>query len=870
MEFRILGPLEVHGELGAIRVSGQKPRAVLAVLLLHANEPVSPERLAHALWGEEAPATAVTTVQVHVSRLRKALGDGEIISTSSAGYRIRVEPGELDAERFERLVEDGRRALSGGRAAQAAAMLREALALWRGPALADLAFEPFAAVEVARLEEQRSAALDIRIEADLAAGRHAEVVGELRRLVAEQPTREQLAGHLMLALYRCGRQAEALDAYRSAREKLADDLGIEPGPELRALQDAVLRHDESLRLVATGVDLPDQLDIAAAPPLVGREAELAWLRAWWDEAHVSGGGLVTLAGEEGIGKSRLVAELATEVHGRGAAVLYAPASRADEVLAEARDAPRPLLVVLDHPERAGEEVAAAARGLGRDALVVAIADVAEAADPSVVLMLDPLDESSVRAIVTQYAPPEAADEIPAHRLLVESAGIPRRVHDAASRWARGEAGRRVQQVASRAAAGRAELRAMEAELAGGVFQLQTTREATEPYDGDEPVVCPFKGLAAFDADDAPYFFGRERLVAELVARLVGAPVLGVVGPSGSGKSSVVRAGLLPALESGVLPGSQSWPRTCIRPGEHPLRELREAADRLGGSGRFVLAVDQFEETFTVCRDEEERAAFVAELVRASRGEPGAVVIVALRSDFYGNCADYPDFSRLLAANHVLVGAMGREELARAVVCPAQRVGLHVEQELVKHLVDDVEDEPGALPVLSTALLELWQNRDGRRLRLAAYEHTGGVRGAVARLADEAYGQLDDSQQGLARHMLLQLADIDDEGRVERRRVPLEEVGGSENAGRVLGLLADRRLLTISDGTVEIAHEALLREWPLLRGWIEDDLEGLRVHRSLRTERARVARDGSRRRRPLPRRAPRGGPQLGATRRREPD
>ena len=529
------------------------------------------------------------------------------------------------------------------------------------------------------------------------------------------------------------------------------------------------------------------------------------------------------------------------MHGRGAAVLYAPADRADEVFAQARQAPRPLLVVLDDAGRAGEEIASAARELGRDALVVALTENAGEDDPSVVLVLDPLDESSVRAIVTQYAPPEAADDIPAGQLLSESAGIPRRVHDLASRWARREAAQRVQAVASRAAAGRADLRSLENELAGGVFQLQTAPEVLEPGDGHSPVVCPFKGLASFDADDAPYFFGRERLVAELVARLVGAPLLGVVGPSGSGKSSVVRAGLLPALESGVLPGSDSWPRACMRPGAHPLGALREAVDGVW-RGRHVLAVDQFEETFTVCRDEQERARFIAALVELTRGD--AVVIVAIRSDFYGECAAYPEFARLLAANHVLVGGMVREELERAIECPAQRVGLRVEPALVKHLVDDVEHEPGALPVLSSALLELWQYRHGRSLVLAAYEHTGGVKGAVERLANEAYGRLDDAQQAVARGVLLGLIDVDEDGTVERRRVPLEEVGGGEDGARVLSLLADRRLLTISDGTVELAHEALLREWPLLRGWIEDDLQGLRVHRSLRTA-AREWRERSR-------------------------
>ena len=301
-----------------------------------------------------------------------------------------------------------------------------------------------------------------------------------------------------------------------------------------------------------------------------------------------------------------------------------------------------------------------------------------------------------------------------------------------------------------------------------------------------------------------------------------------MGPSGSGKSSVVKAGLLPALADGVLPGSEHWPQVLIRPGEHPLLELRSALEVVS-AGRFVLAVDQFEETFTVCRDEDERAAFIAELVRS----PEAVVVVALRADFYGRCAAYPALSRLLAANHVLVGAMRRAELESAIAGPAQRVGLHVEPGLVGALVKDIEDEPGALPLLSTALLELWQRRDGRRLRLASYEETGGVLKAVARVAEDGFGKLEAAQQALARTVLLRLAEVEPEGGVERRRLTRKELGADRaEVAHVIGLLADARLLTVSAGTVEFAHEALMREWPRLRGWIEDGRDDLRVHRSL--------------------------------------
>jgi DNA-binding SARP family transcriptional activator len=349
VEFRILGPLEVRNEQGQVVLGGIKLRAVLAVLLLHANESVSAERLALALWGEDARGGATKTVQVHVSRLRKALCDAEVLVTTPAGYRLRVRAGELDAERFARLVADGRRMLAAGQAQHAAGVLREALGLWRGPALAELAFEPFAQIDIARLEEQRLAAVEARVDADLAVGRHTELVSELRQLMAENPTRERLAGQLMLALYRCGRQAEALDAYQRTRVLLADELGLEPGPALTGLQAQVLEQASSLELsvlpteheprVEPGVlrqagrgslSIPRPLQLSGSSLFVGRERELECLREHW--AGVCGGerSAVVIGGEAGIGKTRLASELAGTVHGRGALVLY---GRCDEGLA---------------------------------------------------------------------------------------------------------------------------------------------------------------------------------------------------------------------------------------------------------------------------------------------------------------------------------------------------------------------------------------------------------------------------------------------------------------------------------------------------------------------------------------------------------
>ena len=874
MEFKILGPLEVRGTDGSIPLGGAKPRAVLAVLLLNPNEPVSAERLAQALWGADAPAGAVKTVQVHVSRLRKSLGDGDVVTTTSAGYHLRVRPGEVDAERFNKLVEKGRGALAEGRAARAAEILREALGLWRGPPLGDLADAPFASGAVRNLEEARLAALACRVEADVAAGHHAEVIGELRGLVADHPTHEGFEAQLMLALYRCGRQAEALDAYQDARERLVGELGVEPGPELRELQEAILKHDPKLK--PPSAELPDELAAAARPAIVGRTAELEGLLECWERAASGRGTLALLTGAPGMGRTRLAAELAERVHRRGSAVLYASGATpggVPDALEQARGAGRVTLMVLDDMDEADAEAKQALDALARalaplPVLVLAIAASSAALDrvqPDAWLELEPISIEAARAIAASHAPGFDPADIPAERLLNAAHGVPGRLHEIAGEWARDEAERRVGALVGEATAGRARMRAMEHELAGGVALMrESARTAVEPA---RRVVCPFKGLAAFEAADADYFCGRERLVADLVARLVGAPLLGVVGPSGSGKSSVVRAGLLPALASGTLPGSEDWPLVVMRPGEHPVAELDRVSADLDDGRRFVLAVDQFEEMFTACRDEFERGRFAARLAKLAQGGEGATVVAALRADFYGRCAAYPELARLLAANQVLVGAMRHVELRSAIVEPAERAGLFVEPELADALVADVERQPGALPLLSTALLELWQRRDGTRLRLATYEDTGGVLGAVARLAEDAFRQLDASQQALARTVLLRLAEVEPEGGVERRRLPLAELEatGDGAAAGVIAQLADARLLTISSGTVEFAHEALLREWPRLRDWVEADREDLKVHRNLSAAEQDWTAPGPRRERAISRRAARRGTGVGRAR-----
>jgi WD40 repeat protein/DNA-binding SARP family transcriptional activator len=824
MDVKILGPVEASIDGRPIPLGGGKPRALLALLALNAGSTVSSARLIDGLWGEEPPATASKLVQLYVSQLRKALvagGDGAAILTRRHGYELRAEPDEVDLGRFERLVAGG--------------APRKALALWRGPPLDDVADEPFAGAEIRRLEELRLAALELAIEHDLEAGRHREVVGELDALVAAEPLRERLHAQRMLALYRCGRQADALAAYRQARTALVEAIGVEPGTELRRLHGAILRQDPSLELPAA-VELPSELD--AGTLLAGRDTELDRLRELWRCAHGGAGRLVLVTGPRGIGKTRLAAGLAEQVQRDRGSVLYASGAGASDValaaLASAGAPPRPTLLVLDDLDRARAAVRAALDELaGRlgtlPVLVLATAEDAQLA-ADLTLRLGPLDAIAVRAVAELYA--TTGDEA-AERLVLASGGIPERVHRLAAESARAAAARRLDASASRAAAERTRLRAAEDELAGDVVQLQTLRERAEPREvTPEPATCPFKGLASFDIDDAGFFFGRERLIADMVARLAGAPFMGIVGPSGSGKSSALRAGLLPALAAGVLPGSARWALALLRPGEHPLRALELALADVGARGPLLIAVDQFEEAFTACRDGNERAAFVDALLGSLRDSRRRTrVLVAVRADYYGRCASYPELWRLLAANQAPVGPMSRDELRRAIELPAQHAGLSVEPELVDELVADVAGEPGALPLLSTTLLELWQQRDGRRMRLSAYRKSGGVHGAVGRLAERAYERLVPEQRAVARRVLLRLAGEGEGDAVVRRRVSLAELD-VEGAAEVLSVLADERLVTLAANEAEVAHEALLREWPRLRGWLDEDAQGRRVHHQL--------------------------------------
>ena len=343
MQFRLLGPLEVLRDGVAVQPTSAKQRLLLAVLLVHANEVVAVDTLVEALWGDRPPATATGALQNYVSHLRKAIEPGptnvggpQVLLTAEPGYRLAVGPGDIDAATFERLLAEGRAALREGRAAAGAELLREALGLWRGPALSDVADERPIRNEARRLDALRILATEERIEADMALGRHGELVAELDGLVAVHALQERLWGQLMLCLYRVGRQADALGAYQRLRHRLADELGLEPSPDLARLEHDILTHDPRLdwsppvaRPARRQPGRESNLPTVREPRLfVGRTAEMDALRHWWRDPEGTGPRLSLLIGESGVGKTQLASAFAREVEDEGAQVLYGRAVEA--------------------------------------------------------------------------------------------------------------------------------------------------------------------------------------------------------------------------------------------------------------------------------------------------------------------------------------------------------------------------------------------------------------------------------------------------------------------------------------------------------------------------------------------------------------
>ncbi len=624
MEYRLLGTLEVVSNGTRVELGPPKQRALFAVLLLHAGEVVSTDHLIEQVWGDHPPRTAAHSVQLYISALRRSLepfGEEAPIETRAPGYLLRVEAEYIDLRRFERLVAEGGIASSGGDLAEAVSRLEEALGLWRGSPLAEFAYDEFAQAEIRRLGELRLHAIEELAAVKLELGRTQEALTTIDAALAHDPLRERARELQMVALYRAGRHAEALHAYQRFAALLAEEMGLDPSPALRRLQERILLHDPTL-----------------------------------SPTSVSNG--------------------------------------------QARN--------------------------------------------------------------------------------------------------------------------------------------------------------PYKGLSAFDEEDADDFFGRGELVERLLDSLAdGARLVAVVGPSGGGKSSVVNAGLIPALRGGAVRGSERWVIARMLPGRRPLDELgvalagagvrrareqplaalAEAARTGCGPGRgLLLVIDQFEEVFSAA-GEADRDRLLEALSTLSELKDGhARVLLTLRGDFYDRPLLHLRFSRVFVPNVVNVLPMAPDEIEAAIVGPAGRVDVVVEPSLRATLVADVAGEPGALPFLQFALTELFERRTDRGLTLDAYRELGGLHGVVSRRAERVYGHLDEEAREAALQVFLRLARVGDGSRPSRRRARLAEltdIGVDPVAlSAVLDAFGRHRLLSFDrdpatgDATVEVAHEALLWGWERLAGWVE--------------------------------------------------
>lgn len=886
MKFQLLGPLEVENEAGRIPLGGPKQRLVLAHLILRANSVVSAELLIDEIWGDEPPDAARPSLQSYVSHLRKALGSARL-EGRSPGYVLHVTDEEVDARRFELLTaQAGRRLVA--EPALAVRDLRQALAMWHGQPLADLAGELSLQPELERLLELRLSAQEDLIDAELALGRHAGLIPELGGLVGRYPLRERLSAQLMLALYRAGRQADALNAYHRLRNALDEELGIEPSPQVESLQRKILSQDPALdlrgeplrgyRIVAQigagpfgrvhrALDPHTEREIAIkvlGGPLANEadfvrrfEADAARvsrlehphivpLLDWWREPDaaylvmrlMTGGSLVdrltgaavdqdlALRWVEQIGSALGAAHRQAVLHGD---------LRPGNVLFDAEDNAylSDFLVGSDAPPRAGSNASAAA---------------------------DPYLAPERR----EGAPTSVATDVYAFgRLLADLLlSLP-------TEAAHGSLAALVRQCT---AAAPDERPSSATDVVTRVREI--IRPPSSPIPSRRiagPTRNPYKGLRAFEEADEHDFVGREDVVRALASRIAdadGPRLLAVVGPSGSGKSSVVNAGLLPALRAGLVPGSDEWFVAIMTPGPHPFedleralmaiavdapasfaellrdaRGLRPALERvLPGDRELLLIIDQFEELFTLS-EPGSRDRFLDALAKTvGDAEARVRMVITLRADFYDRPLRHERFGRHLAAGTQALAPMTPEQLERAITEPAERAGLSLEAGLVPRIVAETSNQPGALPMLQYALAELWERRDGSRLLRAAFEASGGIAGAVSRRAEQLVKELDDAGRIQAQRLFLSLIEPG-EGQLDTARrarvAELEAANGDstrlpgviEDFARYRLLLLDRDPVT-REPTVELAHEALLRAWPRLQQWVDEMRDDLRLQRRL--------------------------------------
>lgn len=844
IEYHALGPLQALVDHEVVDLGGPRQRRLLAALLEHRNTVVPADRLVEAVFAGEPPPRAAATLRTYVTRLRRALGPAATgaLQREGQGYRLQVADDAFDVAQFERFARQGRQQLDYGDEAGAVGTLRRALELWRGDAYEEFATELWLQPEARRLEEARHLVRERLVDAELACGRAGEMVAALEQHVAAEPLRDAYRSRLMLALYRSGRPADALQAFHDHRAVLREELGVDPSPELVDLHQRILGHDRSLRLPEPagrplrGYRLGERLGTgttgtvyAARLPQVPRDYAI---RLYAREVADHPAFVRSFEAD-----ARRVASLdhpaVVPIHDAwrepGAAALVMRRMNGG-TLRDRLDAGS-----LSHADAAaifervgGALVAAARRGIVHGNLRAGS------------VLFDNDGSAYLSDFVLGHAPVDATDDATAFVDLVARCyggdGLP-----APDTWA-----------------------APASDDTGDIVEvvdLLLSQLRVEAATAVPP--NPYVGLRAFDESDADRFFGREALVDEMLARLMRPDpdprFLLLVGGSGSGKSSAVRAGLLPRLRDGSLAGE--WLPVVMLPGSAPFKELAQAlrgvavgaappgvaelrADRgaladvaariLPGGAHLLLVVDQLDELFSLGSDDE-RDRFLDALVHAVTAPAGRVHVVAtLRADYFDRPLEHPDFGAVVHGATLTVPAMRARQLELAVTGPA--ADLEIEPGLSAEVVSSVVDQPAALPAMQFTLFELAE-RGGTRLTRADLDALGGIDGAIGTRAEHLFAASTDEERRAVRRMFERLVVVEATGEPARRRATRSEIVELDDpdvVDRVVEAWVQARLLTSDrhpetrEPTVEVAHEAVLHRWPRLLEWLDADREWLRT------------------------------------------
>lgn len=905
LQFNVLGPVEVRRDGEPISVGGPQQRRILAVLLTEVGQVISVDRLVDTAWSDEPPAGARRTVMTYISRLRLALGDGHL-ETHGAGYRLAVDEEAVDAIGFERSVDRARAAPP----TQAISELDRALGLWSGRAFDEFADEWWAMPYASRLEELRLTAYEMRADGLIATGAHDRAAADLEELVRRFPLRERFAAQLMTAYDTSGRRADALRAYARHRRAVVDETGLEPSEELRALESAILAGGSgtdrghprpSTRGYALGPLIAEgaygsvyqamqpgigrevavkviRSELADDPDFVGRFEAEAQLVAHLEHPHVvplydywrepGGAYLVFRLLRGGTAASSLLDgpwtleradQLVTEVGGalvaaHAAGIVHRDVKPANVLFDERGSAYLADFGIAYATPQA--EAEAGAPPAGGSAMYAAPEQFrAEPPSPS-------SDQYSFATMVWELLAGHPSTDgattseiliarlrSPVASLQAARPDLPPAIDDVLQQATAPDAARRFAAMedfiaAWRSAARRVAFTTDELGLASSDSPPSQLGSTAPSLSAD--VANPYKGLRPFGEADARRFHGRADLIGRLSDLVSDRAFVTVVGPSGSGKSSLVRAGLVPRLRAEgmrvvlMVPGAD--PITQLRlallsvsidepVGSHPADLVRSVA--LQGSTSLVVVIDQLEELWTLATDPE-RERFVeglADLVDVAAPGNDVRIVATVRADFFDRPLAHPKLGPLVAADPFAVTPMTLEELHEVVVAPAAGVGVVFEPGLDTTIVAEVAGSPGGLPLLQFALTQLFDQRDGRVITRSTFEAMGGVAGAIASRAEQHYSTLDEPARASLRELLRRLV-VPGEGADDtRRRVRVSElpptaVDSAHQLDAERLLVADRDPAT-REPTYEIAHESLLRSWPRLREWLTEDRELIR-------------------------------------------